>query len=444
MNLKENSNRMLVSSTDTDMKNLVNNPEIVTEPERIKVNIGGTIFETLKETLGKIPYFHGILSKKWKVYEVPFIDRDPRLFREILNFLRDPSYDISENARHEATHYYCMDIVSHEYTQCDFFSELLENTKIDSFHPSAYETAPDRISILSTQLMCVPDKTKKHTPKCYSEDYYDVYIHDLQFYEGSRCMGLSRTYDFVSVSLIYTAKERDDILSLHLLANNNNLHTWTHDEILLKSTCISQSDIYVCDLFSNLPCSFIPFSQMSIKVNHNLLIDVKGKTDRFIFFRVKISFIDRPISKNIETNQKFYITKTTQIEVTCKDDRKFFTKIIDVDKEVFFAELIHGRINCDISIVHSPEYSHPSVYTQWKLYTYENSTRGNLIMRSDWLDRLTGGGIIPYYILQRLNPMIIEIELPSISFEDLSTKIYIRATLPVTYTYRIQGGEIGW
>ena len=63
---------------------------------RLKVNVGGTIFETTVETLQKdVSNFRRHLlqrlSEEYQKNKDPFIfiDRDPTYFRYILNFLRD-------------------------------------------------------------------------------------------------------------------------------------------------------------------------------------------------------------------------------------------------------------------------------------------------------------------------------------------------------------------
>jgi len=57
----------------------------------IKLNVGGQLFETTKDTLMKSDYFKAFLSN-WTFGETIFIDRSARLFDHVLCLLRDPSY----------------------------------------------------------------------------------------------------------------------------------------------------------------------------------------------------------------------------------------------------------------------------------------------------------------------------------------------------------------
>jgi hypothetical protein len=57
----------------------------------IKLNVGGQIFETTKETLMFSDYFKSFLTN-WSHDKEIFIDRSPRLFEHVLCLLRDPTY----------------------------------------------------------------------------------------------------------------------------------------------------------------------------------------------------------------------------------------------------------------------------------------------------------------------------------------------------------------
>ena len=62
-------------------------------PSRIKLNVGGTVFETCEETLKRADgtMLKSLCEEKWDDLKggEAFIDRDPTFFRIILNFLRD-------------------------------------------------------------------------------------------------------------------------------------------------------------------------------------------------------------------------------------------------------------------------------------------------------------------------------------------------------------------
>lgn len=71
----------------------------------IKLNVGGTIFETTRETLLFGPYFEALLNNKWKQNESIFIDRSPKLFEHVLCLLRDPHYNYPSKYSSELAFY---------------------------------------------------------------------------------------------------------------------------------------------------------------------------------------------------------------------------------------------------------------------------------------------------------------------------------------------------
>ena len=72
----------------------INNIDILMQSSMstIKLNVGGQIFETTKETLSFSSYFKALLSNNWKQTDIIFIDRSAKLFEHILCLLRDPNY----------------------------------------------------------------------------------------------------------------------------------------------------------------------------------------------------------------------------------------------------------------------------------------------------------------------------------------------------------------
>ncbi|PIO58001.1 K+ channel tetramerization domain protein [Teladorsagia circumcincta] len=59
--------------------------------DRIRLNVGGTIFETTLSTLKKVPntVLSTMVAERWRGQGELFIDRDPTHFSKILNYLRD-------------------------------------------------------------------------------------------------------------------------------------------------------------------------------------------------------------------------------------------------------------------------------------------------------------------------------------------------------------------
>lgn len=73
------------------------------------LDVGGTIFKTTKATLNSAPYFESMNNFQdltMTTSDNPiFIDRDPELFRHVLNLLRDPDYKYPESYFSELTFY---------------------------------------------------------------------------------------------------------------------------------------------------------------------------------------------------------------------------------------------------------------------------------------------------------------------------------------------------
>ena len=63
------------------------------DSEIIKLNVGGELFITMKSTLIQSPWFVTLFSGKFKTEMINnnqyFIDRDPELFSDVLNYLRN-------------------------------------------------------------------------------------------------------------------------------------------------------------------------------------------------------------------------------------------------------------------------------------------------------------------------------------------------------------------
>lgn len=106
--------------------------------ERIRLNVGGTYFETFKENLFSIPYFEALLLRWKDKDEEIFIDRSAIGFDHILNLLRNPTYDFPRQYAHELDYY------GIEYT---FSSNLLENIQRE------VKECKDRINSMEDSLL---------------------------------------------------------------------------------------------------------------------------------------------------------------------------------------------------------------------------------------------------------------------------------------------------
>lgn len=74
----------------------------------VKLNVGGTIFETTIDTLMKCPYFQGMKHFEEilnNVNNIHFIDRDPSAFKHVLRLLRDLNYDYPQKYLNELDFY---------------------------------------------------------------------------------------------------------------------------------------------------------------------------------------------------------------------------------------------------------------------------------------------------------------------------------------------------
>ncbi|CAJ0591877.1 unnamed protein product [Cylicocyclus nassatus] len=78
--------------------------EQLTYGERVKINVGGVIFETSLSTLTRMndTVLSAMVANRWRMQEELFVDRDPTHFAKVLNYLRDGdnfSPPIDEDAR---------------------------------------------------------------------------------------------------------------------------------------------------------------------------------------------------------------------------------------------------------------------------------------------------------------------------------------------------------
>lgn len=85
----------------------------------IKINVGGTIFETTESTLSQSSFFRSYLERWKDKDEIMFIDRSPVIFEHILSYLRDVNYAFPVEFLFEL----------------DFFGIPLPKTKESDFDP---------------------------------------------------------------------------------------------------------------------------------------------------------------------------------------------------------------------------------------------------------------------------------------------------------------------
>lgn len=63
----------------------------------IKINVGGTVFETYIDTLKKSEYFKSMLEDCSQQTDMIFVDRSAHKFEHVLSFLRDDTYPYPKN-----------------------------------------------------------------------------------------------------------------------------------------------------------------------------------------------------------------------------------------------------------------------------------------------------------------------------------------------------------
>jgi hypothetical protein len=70
--------------------------------DRIRLNVGGKIFETKLDTLENVRFglLFDVAQMNWTQRGDIFIDRDPTYFRYILNFLREKKIRRKEDLHH--------------------------------------------------------------------------------------------------------------------------------------------------------------------------------------------------------------------------------------------------------------------------------------------------------------------------------------------------------
>ncbi|ARF11034.1 BTB/POZ domain protein [Hokovirus HKV1] len=98
--------------------------------DHIYLNVGGTIFETTKSTLVLCPYFRKLIefpdfnSTREKPY---FIDRCPKIFRHVLNLLRNINYDYPEKYIDELEFYGFVNDMKNDMKNDRYFSIVNDN-----------------------------------------------------------------------------------------------------------------------------------------------------------------------------------------------------------------------------------------------------------------------------------------------------------------------------
>lgn len=85
----------------------------------VRINVGGEIFETFKSTIDRVPYFNTLFNSQF--YEPGkeiFVDRDPKIFRALLNHLRDRN-NVFPKKYWQDLEYYGLDVADDTHYEND-------------------------------------------------------------------------------------------------------------------------------------------------------------------------------------------------------------------------------------------------------------------------------------------------------------------------------------
>tara|TARA_B100001989_G_scaffold252812_1_gene236365 strand:+ start:1520 stop:1867 length:348 start_codon:yes stop_codon:yes gene_type:complete len=89
--------------------------------EIVTLNVGGCLYQTSKETLSKNNNYFRALVEHSSCEDIIFIDRDPSLFRYILNWLRGttvlPDDTLSLKELLMESDFYCMEEMKNEIVE---------------------------------------------------------------------------------------------------------------------------------------------------------------------------------------------------------------------------------------------------------------------------------------------------------------------------------------
>ena len=120
---------------------------------KIKLNVGGTRFETSFETLTRIKhtYFSALFSGRWNLEEEIFIDRTPFTFEYVLEFLRGEEVDFPNISKKE---------LSQLLKHADFFALASLKSKVMSHwkqlqiltDPNSAQLSIDKMSVTKVGL----------------------------------------------------------------------------------------------------------------------------------------------------------------------------------------------------------------------------------------------------------------------------------------------------
>lgn len=247
----------------------------------IKVNVGGKIFETSKDTLCKSTYFSSLFSRWSSISQQNeiFIDRDPIAFEHILNLLRDSNYPFPKKYLYE------LDFYGVVYTD-SFEKELVENRKELSLALLDKSNLPDHDTNPYTQGIMILAGSDEED--CLDLLGLEKYIDTRSFtslvkarYKGFNkniySFSINRTSDYINnPKLCFYVSSNESIKSIKSITfSSNEVEIYKMDNKLISLYNIILNDnlailnlpfFHVINKVKKFPLTCIPFSYLNIDV----------------------------------------------------------------------------------------------------------------------------------------------------------------------------------
>lgn len=311
----------------------LNDSSSILSDKRIKLNVGGKIFETYQRTLIQSRYFNSMFSKfaESKSNDEIFIDRSSELFEHVLNYLRDSSFKIPKKCYPEFL-FYGIDWPSmNKFVQ----QKQLTATNENKFHA-------DHCVISETNLLNKCIKVERKVPKLIGTTYLGQLTHSSHDCSEFKTIiqNISRTGDTICNILLHI---NDDVIhnisTIELDCNGRCLGKYDIDFIIAynkfihKNTCNrilkipfwfdneENDELYMINiLYCNVSLKMVlKNNDIEINNNHKFYVNYKYLTDesrnnlsnRFqSMIHKSIQWEEQQIIQDTENEYKIKITTT--------------------------------------------------------------------------------------------------------------------------------------
>ena len=192
--------------------------------DNIKLNVGGTLYETTKSTLNLSSFFEKALSDTWKKGEVLFIDRSPKIFEHVLCLMRDANYEYPKKYLSELDFYgvkinpinlkYCSnDVVK----RLDIIEDKLRVIDADTLHISTEV----RITREFATHQCIPARCVFYKCKSPAKMYY--------------CDHHKNVLDDIRSQAKYYTRERETLIRIHERQGERKIQTERQGECKIQT-----------------------------------------------------------------------------------------------------------------------------------------------------------------------------------------------------------------